>query len=64
MTEFVVCPTCKKKTGRNAYSCNKCRKVFCAKCGDSHCPNCGMKIDWGGILAYSNVTKVGSVRSA
>jgi hypothetical protein len=63
MTEFVNCPTCEKKTGETAYSCDKCKKVFCSKCGDSHCPNCGTKIEWGGLLSYSNVTKVGHVKS-
>ncbi len=63
MTEFVKCPTCEKKTGKTAYSCDKCKKVFCGACGDTHCPNCGNKIELGGLLSYSNVTKVGYVKS-
>jgi hypothetical protein len=62
MSEFVACPTCQKKTGKDAWLCKKCQKICCDACGDKYCPSCATRWDGGGLLGSANYTKVGTVR--
>ncbi len=48
-TEFSKCPNCSRTLGGmvfgnlHIYECRQCDKLFCDKCGDGRCPNCGSK---------------------
>ena len=51
MTKFNHCPNCMKRpTGgffggpyMIIYECKICRTLYCYKCGDKRCPNCGCR---------------------
>ena len=48
-THFNHCPNCKNKFAGAIssqfyiYECRSCKTLFCYKCGDGRCPNCGSK---------------------
>ena len=49
MTKFNHCPNCKKSVAggffgaayKIIYECKQSRTLYCYKCGDKRCPNCG-----------------------